>query len=360
VFILKLILNIPGLAAGTSARHGTNLTGKLQAACRIASRRYRFRMSKSLAITPLPGIALAGVLFLALAACGGGTRTLEPGQKLKVMAANPALASLAMAIAGDTADVEMLPPADKTTHDYSPTVDDRRRLESAHLFLVNGLGLESYDAAAVARAARVTLVDCSRGLAEPFLIRAEAEEPGKPHDHGHGHSHGAHNPHLWLCTEGAITLARAIEAAFAATDKANAASYRIRLGELETRLLALRDRYKPRIEALARREFVSNHDAFPYFAREFGLRQVGVIQRTPGTNPTLAERRALEDKLRKGGAAAIFLEPGYDDATSKAIAEASGLKLAVLDPFDSGKPGPRALEEVLERNLQTVLATLGE
>lgn len=306
---------------------------------------------------------VCGLAALLLAACGGGSaKTLEPGQKLKVMAANPALASLAMAIAGETADVDMLPPADKPTHEYSPTVDDRRRLETVHLFLVNGLALESYDAASVAKSARVTLVDCSSGLSEAFLLKAdeepEAEEPD--HGHDHAHAHGEHNPHVWLCSEGAIAQARAIEAAFSKLDTANAAAYRTRLGELKTRLLALRDKYKPQLDKLKKREFVSNHDAFPYFAREFGLKQVGVIQRTPGTNPTLAERRAIEDKLRKGGAAAIFLEPGYDDAASKAIAEASGLKMATLDPFDSGKPGPRALEEVLERNLKTVLATLGE
>lgn len=314
------------------------------------------RMSKLLATVLVPAALL-------LAACGsGGPRTLEPGQKLKVIAANPALTSMAMAIAGDAADVEMLPPADKPTHEYSPTVDDRRRLETAHLFLVNGLALESYDAASVAKSARATLVDCSGGLSEAFLLKADEEPEAKEPDHGHdhAHAHGEHNPHVWLCSEGAIAQARAIEAAFSKLDTANAAAYRTRLGELETRLLALRDKYKPQLDKLKKREFVSNHDAFPYFAREFGLKQVGVIQRTPGTNPTLAERRAIEDKLRKGGAAAIFLEPGYDDAASKAIAEASGLKMATLDPFDSGKPGPRALEEVLERNLKTVLATLGE
>lgn len=318
-------------------------------------------MSKLLA----HAVALCLVVPVAmLAGCGGGAaKTLEPGQKLKVMAASPHLASLAMAIAGNLADVEMLPPADKPTHDYSPTVDDRRRLDAAHLLLVNGLHLETYDAAALAKSARLTLVDCSKGLSEAFLLKSDHAEPaGKADDHGHGHehAHGEYNPHVWLCVEGAIAQARAIEAALSAIDKPNAAGYRTALAELETRLLALRDRYKPEFERLKRREFVSNHDAFPYLAREYGLKQVGVIQRTPGTNPTLAERRKLEEQLRKGGAAAIFLEPGYDDAASKAIAEASGLKLATLDPFDSGKPGPRALEDVLERNLKTVLATLGE
>lgn len=302
---------------------------------------------------------LALTLLVVAAGCsGGGSKTLQSGEKMKVMAATPHLASLAMAIAGEAASVEMLPPADKPTHDYSPTMDDRRRLEGAHLFLINGMGLETYDAAKIADTAKLTLVDCGKSLPEKFLIREEeAEEEG--HDHA-GHEHGESNPHVWLSTEGAFLQARAITDAFAALDKANAEAYRNRLKDLESRFTALREKYKPQIEKLAKRNFVSNHDAFPYFAREFGLKQVGVIQRTPGTNPTVAERRELEDMLKKGGAHAVFLEPGYDEAASKVIAEASGLKLATLDPFDVGKPGPRALEDVLEKNLKTVLATLGD
>lgn len=308
---------------------------------------------------------LALTLLVVLAGCSpSGPRALEAGQKLNVMAATPHLASLAMAIAGDVASVEMLPPADKPTHDYSPTMDDRRRLERAHLLLVNGLQLETFDATAIAAAARLTLVDCSKDLPENFLIHADdGHEAAEGHDehegHDHGHGHGEHNPHVWLCTEGALLQAATIAKAMAAFDPPHAKQYEANRAALEQRLKTLRAEFEPKLKALQNTRFVSNHDAFPYFAREFGLKQVGVIQRTPGTNPTMAERRAIEETLRKGGAAAIFLEPGYDDSASRAIAGASGIKLATLDPFDSGKPGPGALEDLLRRNLETVIKTLG-
>jgi zinc transport system substrate-binding protein len=274
------------------------------------------------------------------------------------MAATPHLASLAMAIAGEAADVEMLPPSDKSARDYQPTMDDRRRLEKCHLLLINGLKLEGWDPEKVAKAAGAKLVDCGSGLGAKFLIDEEESEHG--HSHDHDHAHGANNPHVWMCAEGAVLQAREIAKAMKEFDSASAAGYETRLKELEGRFKSLRDKYKPMVEKLSRKNFVSNHDAFPYFAREYGLKQVGVIQRTPGTNPTMAERREIEEIIRNGGAHAIFLEPGYDDAASKAIAEATGLKHATLDPFDAGKPGPRALEEVLEQNLKTVLATLGD
>lgn len=300
-------------------------------------------------------MALLFLPFL-LVACGGGVKPLAEGETLRVMAASPALACMALAIAGDDANVEMLAPEDAGAHDYEPSVADRRRLEASHILLINGLGLESFNARSVARAARATLVDCSAQIPKAWLLQADEEED---HDHGHSNSHGNFNPHVWLSTEGAIYQAQAIADAFAGIDAANAQGYRSRFEALKTRLEALSAEYKPKVAALEKRRFVSNHDAFPYFAREFGLTQAGVIQRTPGHNPTVEQRRALERQIAEGGAHAIFMEPGYDDAASQAIAANSGLPLAVLDPFDTGKPGPDALENKLRENLETVLKTLG-
>ena len=54
--------------------------------------------------------SLIPMFALALAGCGGGNKaeTLQPGETLCVMASTPHLASLAMAIAGEDAKVDML------------------------------------------------------------------------------------------------------------------------------------------------------------------------------------------------------------------------------------------------------------
>ena len=302
------------------------------------------------------------LLFPLLSACGGGgPKALKDGETLKVMASTPHLASLAMAIAGEDADVEMLGPEGSNPHDYEPTVADRRRLQGAHLLLVNGLKLEVFEAAKIADAAGVTLVDCSADIPEDWLLEPEEGEEGHEEEHDdHAHEHGEHNPHVWLSIEGAIYQAQAIADAMAALDPAHADDYSKRLGELKASLGALRDEFKPKLAKLKKTKFVSNHDAFPYFAREFGLQQVGVIQRTPGHNPSMDERREIEAHVKEGGANAIFMEPGFDDAASHVIAESTGLPLATLDPFGVGKPGADAYERVMRKNFETVLKTLGE
>ncbi|MCA8910143.1 MAG: zinc ABC transporter substrate-binding protein, partial [Planctomycetes bacterium] len=249
-----------------------------------------------------------------LAGCGSsGPKPLKEGEKLRVMASTPHLASLAMAIAGEDAQVDLLPADGGNPHEYEPTIADRRRLQDSHLLLVNGLGLEPFDAKKLAEAASVKLVNCSSEIPESWLLGDEDE-------HDEDHDHGAHNPHVWLSIEGAMHQAATIAKALSEIDQAHAPGYALRLAKLEADFNALREEFQPKVKALKRRKFVSNHDAFPYFAREFGLEQVGVIQRTPGSNPTVEERREIESMLKEGGADAIFMEPGFDDAASRAIA----------------------------------------
>ncbi|MCB9895117.1 MAG: zinc ABC transporter substrate-binding protein [Planctomycetes bacterium] len=314
----------------------------------------------------LPKVSLITAIAVILAACGGGNeaRTLQPGETLRVMASTPHLASLAMAIAGDDAKVEMLIAEGSSPHAWQPSISDRRRLQASHLLLINGLELEPWDAPKLAGDAKVKLIDCSAGIEESWLLTSEEEDEHEDHDHGHAHEHehehGEHNPHVWLSVDGAIKQAEAIAKAMGDADSSHAAEYTKRVTVLKESLLALHAEYEPKLKQLKKRRFVSNHDAFPYLAREFGLTQVGVIQRTPGSNPTIAERREIETILKEGKADAIFMEPGFDDAASRAIAESSGLPLAVLDPFGVGKPAPDALQAVLRKNLETVLKTLGD
>jgi len=290
---------------------------------------------------------------LLLTSCsGGGTRTVRPGEKLVVMASTTHLAALAMAVAGESATVQLLPREGTDPHSFEATAEDRRRLEGAHLLLINGLKLETFDAAKLAAAAGITLVDCSAQIPKSFLIAPGGDL------HDHGHDHGEQDPHVWLSCEGAAFQAQAMARAMASLDSSNSEGYLKRASEFQARVLKLRDDSKARLATLPDRSFVTDHDAFAYFAREFELKNLGFLRKLPGKEPTLEERRSLEAAIRKSGAKAIFTEPGHDPAASETLARSLGVKLAQLDPFEIGKPSATAYEETMRKNLQAVLEAL--
>jgi ABC-type Zn uptake system ZnuABC Zn-binding protein ZnuA len=69
---------------------------------------------------------------------------------------------------------------------------------------------------------------------------------------------------------------------------------------------------------------VSFHDAFPYYARAYGLTVVGTVVRAPGQEPSAGEVGALVDAIRAADVSAILAEAQFSDAVVQAIADETG------------------------------------
>lgn len=295
------------------------------------------------------------VMTFMLAACGQSeARKLQDGETLIIVASTPHLACLAMNIAGDRADVQLLPPENANLHAFEPSLKDREKIQKAHLLVVNGLGLEPWNTTKLADSAGATLVDCGK-LPASFLINADDNQD----DHGHGHAHGSSNPHVWLSTEGATLQAEVLLKAMQEFDPANADSYQNNFDAFKPRLSKLKLELLGKLKVLSTRAFVSNHDAFPYFAHEFELEQVGVVQLTAGHNPSVFEREKLGDTIKRTGAKALFVEKGFDSKSSRAVAEQAGIVLGELDTAAVGKPSKTLIEDALRANVAEVVRTLG-
>ena len=99
-----------------------------------------------------------------------------------------------------------------------------------------------------------------------------------------------------------------------------------------------------------RREIMTFHEAFEYFAEDFNLTVVAVIEREPGAEPSAGELAALIRKIRATGVKAIFVEPQYPAKSAEILARETGAKLYTLDPVVSGPLGPDAYLEIMARN----------
>ena len=110
---------------------------------------------------------------------------------LKVLTTIAPIYSWTAAIAGTNALVENLLPSDIGPHDFQFRPRDLKRLESAELILMNGLGLELWlDRTLKASAARSAIpkVAVTRGWPDSSLIHELPELPGlneKKHQHDH-------------------------------------------------------------------------------------------------------------------------------------------------------------------------------
>jgi ABC-type Zn uptake system ZnuABC Zn-binding protein ZnuA len=307
----------------------------------------------------IPGLALA----LIGVACSRPQpeAPVSAAPRLEVVASFLPIYAHTARVAGDAANVSMLLSADTGPHDYQLNPNDIKRLSRANLFIINGAGMEDWldKVIQAVGSSQLRVVDTSAGLTlqedpEAISIAGTASEHGHHHhDHDHDHSHSAEgeNPHIWLDPVIAIHQVRVIEAALiqaapdhAETFRRNAAAY---IAELET----LDREFRTAFEAIPEKNLITFHNAFPYFARRYGLNYIGYVEDFPEKDPSPAQLKSLINAIRKNRVRVLFAETGYSPKIFQALAEQTGVRVAELDTLEVGQADPDAYLVRMRANL---------
>jgi ABC-type Zn uptake system ZnuABC Zn-binding protein ZnuA len=146
--------------------------------------------------------------------------------------------------------------------------------------------------------------------------------PGAAYIGGDAAQGEAVNPHLWLDVAYAREYVDRIAEALSEADPAGATGYHERAAAYGRELEALDAETRERIAAIpeADRLVISFHDAFPYFARAYGLTIDGTIVESPGQDPSAGQIADLVATIKAKGVRAILTEVQFNDKLAQAIA----------------------------------------
>jgi ABC-type Zn uptake system ZnuABC Zn-binding protein ZnuA len=246
-----------------------------------------------------------------------------------VVATTTVIADLVALVGGDRVSVRSLVPAGGEPHTYDPRPSDVIAFSDADLVVMNGLGLDDWVVGLVSEA----------GSAAP-VIRLGEDLPGVDYIVD---EEGGVNPHLWLDVSYARAYVPRIAAALASVDEAGTAGYEARAVAYDAELADLDDDARQRLAAIPtdRRRVVSFHDAFPYFARAYGLELVGVVVEAPGQDPSAGEVAALIDAIDEAGVSAILSESQFPADLVEQIAAETGV-VVVADLYSDSLGNPPA------------------
>ena len=302
-------------------------------------------------------IGLRGVVLFAsavLAACAhgasGGPPSNAPSGQLVVVATTSTLGSLVRAVSGDAADVQVLVPIGVSPETYEPTPHDIVTLEKAALVFENGAGLESWldklIATSATHARRVVLSDAIRDTSGSS---AQSRLSGT-------------NPHFWLDPNYAELYVERIAHVLSEVDSAHASDYRANAAAEIDRLSQLDLWIRKRIATIPaqQRAMIAFHDAWYYFDRRYGLRDVGAIEPSPGREPSAAELAALIDVARANHVRAIFAEPEFSPRLAKQLADNAGIS-TVTDLYDDSlgdTPELSTYEGMMRHDVDTIVRAL--
>lgn len=293
----------------------------------------------------------------------GATADLGDG-RLKVVTSTTVFADLVRQVAGDAVTVTSLVPAGTDVHTFDPKPSDIARVADADLVVMNGLGLDDWVARVVEDSgADARVVELAVDLPGVEYIeggeRGDEAESAAASDDAHAGEEGL-NPHLWLDVALAIKYVERIAGSLleagadAATVESQAAGY-------SRRLEALDDEVRQRFAALPadQRRVVSFHDAFPYFARAYGLEIVGLVVDAPGQEPSAGAIADLIDAIRGADASAILAEAQFPPDLVEAIAAETGVQV-VSDLYTDalGDPPVDTFEGLIRWDADQISAAL--
>lgn len=256
-------------------------------------------------------------------------------------------------------EVEVTNLADPGTgclHDYQLQTGDMKVLAKADAFLINGAGMESYLSGVFEAFPELPVVDASAGVT---LLEDCAD-----HDHEAeaGHDH-AYNAHIWLDAGNAVLMVNNLADGLIAALPAHADAIAANRDAYLARLTALDAELTAALADLPRKDIITFHEAFPYFAEAYGLHVAAVVNRDP--DDALSPRALAElcKTVIEHGVPPLFTEPQYEDAAAQTIARETGAALYALDPIVTGPVEEVPLtyyEDVMRQNLAVLLEALGE
>ncbi|MBK5243430.1 MAG: zinc ABC transporter substrate-binding protein [Eubacteriaceae bacterium] len=235
--------------------------------------------------------------------------------------------------------INMTKPQTGCLHDYQLTPQDLITIGSADAFVINGAGMETFLDEVLKQQANLNIIDASKGIE---LIK----DPS-----------GEDNPHVWVSISDSIIQVRNIADQLSLADPENAAQYKTNADAYIVKLEALKEKMHSSLENVSSRDIITFHESFPYFAREFNLNIVDVIEREPGTVPSPKDLEETIKIVKDSQVKALFTEPQYPAKAAETIANETGARIYPLDPGVTGEATENAYDDylnIMENNLKSL------
>lgn len=279
-----------------------------------------------------------------------------PAQKLpktKVVTTFLPVYLLTKAVTGDVAEVDILVKPGTEVHEYQGTPANVKAIATANVVIKNGLGLEEFLSDTIKNAGNSQLVeiDVSKGIEPINKISPIDKTVGGEDDHDHEHRFG--NPHIWLDPVLAKQQIINIRDGLIMADPGNKANYQTNAASYIQKLDNLNNEFQQTLKKTPNCTFITFHDAFPYLAKRYNLKQVAVVE-IPEKQLSPTDVQKVVNTVKKYKTKALFSEPGLDNKLLTSISQDLQLTVRTLDSLETGDTNPDYYFKAMKTNLQSL------
>jgi zinc/manganese transport system substrate-binding protein len=286
----------------------------------------------------------------------------QPTTPIQVVASFSILGDLVQQVGGERVAVEVLVGPGGDAHVFQPKPSQARLIGQAQIVFSNGLGFEGWMSRLLNTANyKGRHVVVSEGI-KPIEATGQKHTQTNHKDHGkkgHGHHHGDIDPHAWQSVPKAMAFVGNIAKGLCAADAAGCDSYQRNatayLAELKALDTTIRAQWA--VIPAAQRKVITSHDAFGYYAKEYGVTFLAPQGVSTESEPSAKGVAQLVRQIKQENIKALFIENISDPRLIAQIGRETGVKPAgelFSDALTDSK-GPAATYTAMMRANTTAL-----
>lgn len=260
----------------------------------------------------------------------GNKNSTSQDSSLKVAATIFPLYDITRNIAGDSIDVELILPPGASPHTFEPSPQEIKALQGSKAIFTIGYDIDNWSEKLAQTA----------GISQQITVDRNVKLIDD-------------NPHYWLSVQNSELIADQV------LDELT-----LLFPQYEQEFIKNRDNYVIKLRNLSQElnaklasqniQIATFHNAWEYFAQEYGIKVVAIFEEFPGKEPSPAYLADFQKQIQTNQVKIIFAEPQFSTAQLNPIATDLGVEISTLDPI-GGIEGRDSYESLMRYNLERIL-----
>ena len=293
-------------------------------------------MNKYLKYILIGIIIVAVIILLVILNINRSRNENMENEKVKIVTSFYPMYIIAENLTEGAANVDLVNMADVNVgclHDYTLTTADMKKVENADIFILNGLGMESFIDKIIESNENMKVIDSSNNISN--LISDEDET----------------NAHIWTSIENYIIQVENICEGLKINNPDNAEIYENNKNKYKEKLNSLKEEYLDELSDLKGRKAVVLNEAFEYMGQELGIEMITI--KTDHEESTLSAEMLKDtiNKMKENQIDMIIIDKNDNKSNAENIANETGAKIYELNSGLTGSLDKNAYLDALRENL---------
>ena len=298
---------------------------------------------------------MIGLFVLVLGACGQKTsQDSKEAKGMKIVTSFYPIYAMVKEISGDLNDVRMI-QSSSGIHSFEPSANDIAAIYDADIFVYHSHTLESWAGSLdlSLQNSKVKVIEASEGMTLERVSGLEDMQAGDGID-----EKTLYDPHTWLDPEKVAEETQIIADKLSELDNANKDTYQKNAQSYSNKAHDLTNKYKPIFEKASQKTFVTQHTAFSYLAKRFGLNQLGIAGISPDQEPSPRQLTEIQEFVKTYKVKTIFTESNASSKVADTLVKSTSVSLKTLNPLEADPQNDKSYLENLEENLAVLAQEL--